>query len=177
MPKQTKLEISRYEQISSARSLENAYHKATQSSCEIEDDTFVLESGEIYTASPELVGWYYKSVYNSLATDVTVIINHEQKHASIIEKTDDAIIIQNIDYVDEAHERKWRRFKVTVYRQKREVESSHFGEEYHIDEIKSEADDRLSKYVGEHQPTTWKQNEHTHRKTIGDYSVEIDVIP
>ena len=84
MPKQTKLEISRYEQISSARSLENAYHKATQSSCEIEDDTFVLESGEIYTASPELIDWYNRSVYNSLAENVTVIIDHDTKHASIV---------------------------------------------------------------------------------------------
>lgn len=177
MPKGiTKLEISRYEIMTSGHPLENAYHKATGSSCEIENDNLILESGEIYTASAALVDWYYKSVYNSLADDVSIIINHDNKHASI-EKTDDATIIKNTDYVDEVHERKWRRFKVTVYRQKREVESSHFGEEYHIDEIKSEADDRLSKYVGEHQPTTWKQNEHTHSKTICDYSVAIDVIP
>ena len=56
MPKQIKLEISRFEQISSARPLENAYHKKTGSSCEIENNVLVLESGEIYTASPELVG-------------------------------------------------------------------------------------------------------------------------
>ena len=78
MPKQTKLEISRYEQISSARPLENAYHKKTGSSCEIENNALVLESGEIYTASADLVDWYDRSIYNSLAEDVTVpaIITH-----------------------------------------------------------------------------------------------------
>ena len=90
MPKQTKLEITRYEQISSARPLENSYYKKTRSSCEIENDALVLESGEIYTASPELVDWYNRSVYNSLAEDVTVIIDHEQKHASLVKQTENA---------------------------------------------------------------------------------------
>ena len=88
MPKQTKLEITRYEQISSARSLENSFYKKTGSSCEIENNVLVLESGEIYTASPELLDWYYKSVYNSLADDVTVIINHDTRTASLVENHD-----------------------------------------------------------------------------------------
>ena len=84
----TKLEITRYEQISSARSLENAYHKATGNCCEIENNALVLESGEIYTASADLVDWYDRSIYNSLAEDVTVIIDHKKKHASIVEDTE-----------------------------------------------------------------------------------------
>ena len=48
----------------------------------------VLESGGIYTCSPALVDWYYKSVYNSLASDVTVIINHDTRTASLVENHD-----------------------------------------------------------------------------------------
>ena len=90
MPKQTKLEISRYEQISSARPLENSYYKKTRSSCEIEANVLVLESGEIYSCSSALLDWYYKSIYNSLAEDVTVLINHDTKHASLVEKPEPA---------------------------------------------------------------------------------------
>ena len=81
----TKLEISRYQQIYSARPLENAYHKATGRCCEIEieNKSFVVESGKIYTASDALVDWYYKAVYNSRADDITIIIDHDRKHARL----------------------------------------------------------------------------------------------
>lgn len=58
--------------------------------------------------------------------------------------------------IDYQHERKWHRFKVAVFHQNKEKEITAFGEEYKIDEIKNETDDLLSKYVDEHQPTTWK---------------------
>ena len=88
MPKQIKLEISRFEQLSSARVLENSYYKATGSSCEVENNVLVLESGEIYSCSSALVDWYDRSIYNSLAEDVTVIIDHDTKHASRVEDTE-----------------------------------------------------------------------------------------
>ena len=85
MPKKTKLEISRYQQISSSRSLENAYYKAVQECCEIETENklFVRENGDLYTASEALVDWYYKACFNSLADDITIIIDHDRKHARL----------------------------------------------------------------------------------------------
>ena len=167
----TKLEISRYQQISSTRPLENAYHKATGRCCEIEIENkcFVVESGKIYTASDALVDWYYRAVYNSLADDITIIIDHDRKHAFITE---------NPELIADEHERKWRRYSVTVYRNDKEIEFSNFGDEYKLSEIKNEADERLSKYgTADIQTETWEQSEHTHKKKNGDYSVEIDVIP
>ena len=86
----TKLEIRKYDIMSSAKPLENAYHKATGCCCEIENDMLILESGKIYACSPELVNWYDRSIYNSLAEDVTVIIDHDTKHASLVKKTEPA---------------------------------------------------------------------------------------
>lgn len=87
----TKLEISRYQQISSSRPLENSYHDATGESCEIEIENklFVRDAGELYTASDNLVDWYNKSYYNSLADDITIIIDHDRKHARLETDTPD----------------------------------------------------------------------------------------
>ena len=85
--------------------------------------------------------------------------------------------IQNdIDY---QHERKWRRYKVTLYRQNKEIEFTAFGGEYSIDEIKSEADDRLNKYVptSDIRSAAWQQSENTYSKQTSEYSVEIYVMP
>ncbi len=167
----TKLEISRYDQISSCRPLENAYHAATGecSEIEIENNLFVREDGSLYTASDELVDWYYKAVYNSLADDITIIIDHENQTAFIPE---------NPDEYHAAHERKWRRYGVTLYHNDTEKEFINFGDEYKIDEIKSEADDLLSKYITDDIKTvSWQQSGHTYSKVIGHYSVSIYVIP
>ena len=157
------------DQISSCCPLENAYHAATGecSEIEIENNLFVRENGDLYTASGALVDWYYRAVYNSLADDITIIIDHENQTAFI---PDDP------DAYPDAHTRKWHRYTLTVYRNGKHVESCSFGEEYHINEIKSEADERIEKYIGKQQGT-WTQSENTHSKAIGDYSVEIYVIP
>ena len=167
----TKLEISRYDQISSCRPLENAYHAATGecSEIEIENNLFVKENGDLYTASDTLVDWYYRAVYNSLADDIVIIIDHENQTAFITDEPD--------KYPD-AHERKWQRYGITLYHNDTEKEFTNFGDEYKIDEIKSKADKLIAKYVDEHQHGTWEQpSEHKHRRKIGEYSVEIYVIP
>lgn len=166
----TRLEISRYDQLGSARPLENAYHTATGecSEIEIENKLFVRGSGDLYTASDELVEWYRNAYYNSLADDICIIINHDEKTAFIAEDP---------DQYHEAHERKWHRFKVTLYRQSQQIEFTAFGEEYDIQDIKARADDLLSKYTADTSKASWHQHEHTHKKMIGDYSVEIYVIP
>lgn len=81
----TTLNISRFQQISSSRPLENAYYEQTQESCEIEIENklFMREDGVLYTASDALVNWYRKSNYNSLADDITIIIDHDRKHARL----------------------------------------------------------------------------------------------
>ena len=89
----TKLEISRYEQISSSRPLENAYYNATKGkgsygegeTCEIEIENklFVRGSGDLYVASDALVDWYYKACFNSLADDIVIIIDHDRKYARV----------------------------------------------------------------------------------------------
>ena len=165
----TKLEISKFSQWSQARPLENAYHAATGecSEIEIENNLFVRENGELYKASPNLVEWYRKAYHNSLADDICIIIDHDKQTAFITDEND--------EYHD-AHERKWHRFKVTVYHQKKQIEFTAFGEEYDIKEIKARADKLIEKYVGEKQ-ATWYKNENTYLKSIGDYSVEIYVIP
>ena len=165
----TKLEISCYAQWSQARPLENAYHATTGecSEIEIENNLFVREDGSLYKASEELVEWYRKAYYNSSADDICIIINHDEKTAFISEDP---------EAYHDAHERKWHRFKVTVYHQNRQIEHTAFGEEYSIVDIKARADELLSKYVGEKQ-ATWYQNENTHSKAIGEYSVSIYVIP
>ena len=164
----TKLEISCYAQWSQARPLENAYHKATGqcSDVEIENNLFVSENGELYQCTDELIEWYRKAYYNSKSDDICIIINHDEKTAFIADDSD--------EYHD-AHERKWHRFKVTVYYQKRQLEFTAFGEEYDIQDSKARADELLTKYVGEKQ-ATWYQSENTHSKAIGD-SIEISVIP
>ena len=164
----TKLEISRYDQISSGRPLENAYHAATGECSEIENNLFVSENGDLYTASEKLIEWYRGSYYNSLADDITIIIDHDNKIAFMPDNPDD---------FHDAHERKWHRFKVTLYHQKQQKEFTAFGEEYTIDEIKSEADDLIEKYVGEHQTAAWETSGQTHTRQINDYSVVITVIP
>ncbi len=90
---QLRLQISRWEQITSSRPLENAYWEATKGlgsygdglSCEIEIDNklFVKGTGELYVASDALVDWYYKSAYNSQAEDIVIIIDDEKKYARL----------------------------------------------------------------------------------------------
>lgn len=94
----------------------------------------MLANGEIYKASPELVSWYKRSYYNSLATDIVIVIDNTNKTVFIPDNPD--------DYHD-VHERKWHRFKVTVYRQNRQIEFMAFSEEYSINEIKTRADDLI----------------------------------
>lgn len=166
----TKLEISKFSQWSQARPLENAWHAATGecSEIEIENNLFVRENGELYKASDELVEWYRKAYYNSLANDITIIIDHTNKNA---------FIADDPDKYHDAHERKWHRYKVTVRHDKKQIEFTAFGEEYNINEIKAHADELLRKYVDK-KTTAWTQSDKdTHKKTISEYSVEIYVIP
>ena len=78
----TKLEISRYDQISSARPLENAIYKAIQESCDVEikNKLFITENGDLYSCSTAFLDWYYKAVYNSLADDIVIILDHERRY-------------------------------------------------------------------------------------------------
>ena len=165
----TKLEISKFSQWSQARPLENAWHAQTGECSEIENENnlFVREDGELYKASDELVEWYRKAYYNSLADDICIILNHDNQTAFIADDPD--------EYHD-TYERKWHRFKVTLYHKSRQLEFTAFGEEYRLDEIKDRADELIEKYVGK-KTATWYQNENTHSKAISDYSVEIYVIP
>ena len=167
-----KLEISRYDQISSGRPLENAFTNNTGSYCELEshNNVLMLASGEIYKASHELVTWYKRSYYNSLATDIVVIIDHTNKTAFIPE---------NPDEYHDTHERKWHRFKVTLYHQNQQKEFAAFGEEYKLSEIKVHADDLIEKYVpaSDIKKASWETSGRTYIKQLGDYSVSIYVIP
>ena len=90
---QIRLVISRYDQISSSRPLENSYWEATRGigsygdglSCEIEIENklFVKGTGELYVASDALVEWYERSFYNSQAEDIVIIIDDEKKYARL----------------------------------------------------------------------------------------------
>lgn len=165
----TKLEISCYAQWGQARPLENAFYNATGecSDIEIENNLFVTEDGELYKASDELIEWYKKSYYNTRADDICIIIDHDNRTAFIAENPD--------DYHD-PHERKWRRYSVTLYYQDKEKEFTNFGDEYDMDEIRSKADEMLEKYVGK-KSGKWKQTGQTHSKHVRDYSIEVYVIP
>lgn len=165
----TKLEISSYAQRSQARPLENAYHAHTGecSEIEIENNLFVRENGELYKASPELVEWYRTAYYNSRADDICIIVDHDNKTA---------FIADDPNAYHDPHDRKWRRYSVTLYYQAKEKEFTNFGDEYNMDEIRSKADEMLEKYVGK-KSGKWKQTGQTHSKHVGDYSIEVYVIP
>ncbi len=90
---QIRLTISRYEQITSSRPLENAYWEATKGqgsygsaeSCEIEIENklFVRGRGDLYVASDALCDWYHKAFYNSQAEDIVIIIDHDKRYARL----------------------------------------------------------------------------------------------
>ena len=167
----TKLNISKYDQMGSYRPLENAYHAATGRCCEIEEESkfFVDEGGELYTTTKQLRNWYRKRG-NISSEPVTIIIDHDKKQAYIAENPDD---------IPDAHERKWRRFKLTVYHNEKEKEFAAFGEEYSIDEIKSRADELFDIYMphADVRSTNWQTSDNTHTKTVRNYKIEIYVIP
>ena len=167
-----KLHINKYDQMGSHRPLENAYHSATGRSCEIENEYLVLGSGELFTTTKQLRNWYKKRG-NISSKPVTVIIDFNKKHSYIAE---------NSDEIHDAHERKWRRYSITLYHNGQEKEFTNFGEEYSIDEIKARADDLLEKYMpnADISSAAWKTSGQTHTKQTkqtGDYSVSIYVIP
>ena len=164
-----KLHISKYQQMGSHYPLENAYHAATGKSCEIENEFLEFGSEIRYTTSEELRKWHRRR--GNISSDpVTIIIDHDNKHAYIAENPDD---------IPDAHERKWRRFRLTVYHNGREKEFAAFGEEYKLNEIKERADELFERYMptADIRSSDWETSENTHTKTVRNYKIEIYVIP